>query len=90
MQAQVFVEADPVTDRACGLLDSIEALAVDALLLQRPDTEKHVYRQARLNNCVAANPRAAKPTCQSGLPSHLMVATDRLRAPALERLISRP
>jgi hypothetical protein len=37
MRASVVVEADPVADGACRVLDAVEALAVNALLLQRPD-----------------------------------------------------
>ena len=37
MRATVVVEADPVTDDAGRVLDAVEALAVNALLLQRAD-----------------------------------------------------
>ena len=45
MWSAVVVEADPVTDGACRVLDAVEALAVDALLLQRPD---HAFDRAVL------------------------------------------
>ena len=37
MRAAVVVDADPVTDGACCVLDAVEALVMDALLFQRPD-----------------------------------------------------
>ena len=37
MGAAVVVEADPVTDGACRVLDAVEALAMDALFFQCPD-----------------------------------------------------
>lgn len=37
MRATVVVEADPVADGARRMLDAVEALAMNALLLQRPD-----------------------------------------------------
>ena len=37
MRAAVVVEADPVTDDAHRVLDGLETVAMDALLLQRPD-----------------------------------------------------
>lgn len=37
MWASGVVEADPVADGACRVLDAVEALAVDALFLQRSD-----------------------------------------------------
>ena len=37
MRALVVVEADPVADGAGRVLDAVEALAMDALLFQRPD-----------------------------------------------------
>ena len=37
MRAAMIVEADPVTDGAGRMLDAVEALAVDALLLQSAD-----------------------------------------------------
>lgn len=37
MRSAVVVEADPVADGARCMLDAVEALAMDALLLQRPD-----------------------------------------------------
>ncbi len=37
MWAPVVVKADPVSDCAGCMLDAVEALAVNALLFQRPD-----------------------------------------------------
>ena len=37
MRAPVVVEADPVADCACRMLDAVETLSVNALLLDRPD-----------------------------------------------------
>ena len=37
MRASGVVEADPVGDSADRVLDAVEALAMDALLLKRPD-----------------------------------------------------
>ena len=37
MRAAVVVEADPVPDGACCMLNAVEALAMHALLFQRPD-----------------------------------------------------
>lgn len=37
MWAAMVVEADPVTDGACRVLDAVEALAMDALFLEGPD-----------------------------------------------------
>ncbi|SOC20624.1 hypothetical protein SAMN05877809_1138 [Rhodobacter sp. JA431] len=37
MRATVVVETDPVADDTVGVLDAIEAVAVTALLLDRPD-----------------------------------------------------
>lgn len=37
MRAACVVELDPVSDGAGGVLDALEAVAVNALLLQRPD-----------------------------------------------------
>ena len=45
MRAAVVVDADPVTDGACCVLDVVEASGVDALLFQRPD---HVLDHAVL------------------------------------------
>lgn len=36
MPGTVVVEADPVTDGACRVLDTVEAVAMDELLLERP------------------------------------------------------
>ncbi|WP_175482168.1 hypothetical protein [Gemmobacter aquatilis] len=35
MWASVVLEADPLADGACGLLDAVEALAMAALVLER-------------------------------------------------------
>ena len=37
MRSLVVVEADPVADGTRGVLDAVEALAMDALLFQGPD-----------------------------------------------------
>ena len=37
MRAAVVVEADPVTDDAGRVLDALEAMAMNALLLERAD-----------------------------------------------------
>ena len=37
MRSPVAVEADPVADGACCVLDAVEALAMDALFLERSD-----------------------------------------------------
>lgn len=37
MRAAVVVEGDPVADGAGRVLDAVEALAMDALLFERPD-----------------------------------------------------
>lgn len=37
MRPAVVVEADPVADDAVGVLDALEAVPVNALLLERPD-----------------------------------------------------
>ena len=47
VRASVVVEADPVPDRACSVLDAVEALAVDALLLQRPEALLHKSAEQR-------------------------------------------
>lgn len=41
MRAAVDVETDPVADDAVGVLDALEAVAVNALLLERPDDALH-------------------------------------------------
>ena len=41
MRPLVVVELDPVADHAAGVLQGFEAVAVDALLLQRPDHPLH-------------------------------------------------
>ena len=45
MRASVVAEADPVADGAFGVLDAVKALAMDALLLERPD---HAFDHAAL------------------------------------------
>jgi hypothetical protein len=40
MWASVVVEADPVADGSRRVLDDVEALAMDALLLQCPDRKR--------------------------------------------------
>ena len=45
MWSSGVVEADPVADGACRVLDAVEALAMDALLFQRPD---HAFDHAVL------------------------------------------
>jgi hypothetical protein len=37
MRAAVVAEADPVTDGACRVQDAVEALALDAILFERPE-----------------------------------------------------
>ncbi len=86
MRATVVVEADPVTDGACGMLDAVEALALDALLLQCPeDTLDHsdllraVAGDELLLQPVAAHQHGAAPRyedqavvgSQKELPRHL-------------------
>lgn len=41
MRSPMVVESDPVADRSSGVLDAVEALTMDALLLQRPDHTLH-------------------------------------------------
>jgi len=41
MRPLVVVELDPVANDTAGMLQSLEAVAVDALLLQRPDHPLH-------------------------------------------------
>lgn len=71
MRAPVVVEADRVPDRACGVPDAVEALAVDALILQRPDEAldnaillRAVRRDELLLQPVAADQRRIAPRCQ--------------------------
>lgn len=86
MRALVVVEADPVPDGARGVLDAVEALAVDALLLQRPDNAldhavllRAVRRDELLLQPVAADQRRIAARCedqavvgsQQELPRHL-------------------
>ncbi len=49
MWASLTVESDPVTDRSGCVLDAVEALAMHALLLQRPD---HAFDHAGLLRAV--------------------------------------
>lgn len=37
MRASVVVEADPVADNSARMLDAFETMAVNTLLLERPD-----------------------------------------------------
>ena len=62
MRALMVVEADPVADGARCVLDAVEALAVNALLFQRPDHAfdhavllRAVRRDELLLQAVAAN-----------------------------------
>lgn len=71
MRALVVVEVDPVPDRACGVLDSVEALAMDALLLERPDDAldhavllRAVRRDELLLQPVASDQRRIAPRCE--------------------------
>lgn len=71
MWATVVVEADPVADGACGVLDVVKALAVDALFLECPDHAfDHsvllgaVWRDELLFQTVAANQRGVFPACE--------------------------
>ena len=64
MWAAGVVEADPVTDGAGRVLDAVEALAVDALLLQRADHAldhavllRAVWRDELLLQPIAADQR---------------------------------
>lgn len=41
MSAAVFVEADPIADDACGVLDAFETVSVCSLFLQFPDIALH-------------------------------------------------
>ena len=41
MRPLVVVELDPVANDTAGMLQSLEAVAVDALLFQRPDHPLH-------------------------------------------------
>jgi hypothetical protein len=43
------------------------------------------HRKARLNGGIAVGLLTATPACRRGIPAHLGVEPDRLRAPALER-----
>lgn len=49
MRAPVVVEADPDTNGTTDVLQAFKAMAMDALLLQRPDDTLH---QAVLLGCV--------------------------------------
>lgn len=40
MRAAVVVECNPVTDDTHRMLDALEAMAIHALLLQRPDGKR--------------------------------------------------
>lgn len=69
MWATVVVEADPVADGACRMLNAVEALAMDALLLQRPDNAldhavllRAVRRDELLLQAVATDEGGVSPT----------------------------
>lgn len=70
MWAPVGVEADPVADGTCGVLDAVEALEMGALLLQRPDdTLDHAVllramrRDERQLQSMASDQRHVFPAC---------------------------
>lgn len=86
MRSPVVVEADPITERARRVLDAFEALAVNALLLQRPDHAldhavllRAVRGDELLLESIAADRRRVAPRCkdqpvvgsQQELPRHL-------------------
>ena len=67
----MVVEADPVTDGARRVLDAVEALAVDALLFQRPDDAfdhavllRAVWRDELLLQAVAFDQGGVFPTAE--------------------------
>lgn len=69
MWAAMVVEADPVADGAGRMLDAVEALAVDALLFQRPDDAfdhavllRAVWRDELLLQAVAFDQGGVFPT----------------------------
>ena len=66
MGASVVVEPDPITDGACRMLDVVEALAVDALLLQGSD---HALDHAVLLRAIRRDELLlqAVATCQCGI-----------------------
>jgi hypothetical protein len=71
MRASVVVEAESVADGACGMLDAVKALAMNALLRERPD---HAFDHAILLRAVrhdkllllavAANQRGVIQACE--------------------------
>lgn len=69
MQAAAVIKADPVADCARCVLEVVEALAIDALFLQRPDdTLDHavllraVWRDWLMLQAVAADQRGVVAT----------------------------
>lgn len=71
MRAAVVVETDPVADDAVGVLDALEAVAVNALLLERPDDALHhavLLRAVRgdelLLQAIAADQRREVAACE--------------------------
>ena len=71
MWAAVVLEADPVADGACRVLDAVETLALDALLFQCPDDAfdhavllRAVWRDELLLQAVAADQRGVAPRCE--------------------------
>ena len=71
MRAAVVVETDPVADDAVGVLDAFEAVAVNALLLERPDHALHhavLLRAVRgdelLPQAIAAHQRREVAACE--------------------------
>ncbi len=66
MRAAVIVEADPVADGACCVLDAVKAVAMHALLLERPDhTLDHaVLLRAMGRDELLLQPVAADECCE--------------------------
>ena len=69
MRAAVVVEADPVTDGACRVLDAVEAVAMNALFFQCPDhTLDHavllraMWRDELLLQAIASDQSSVAPT----------------------------
>ena len=61
MRASVVVEADPVADGARGVLDAVEALSVDALLVEFHPELTHLGSEfpLRIDPC-DPSPKAAR------------------------------
>lgn len=77
----MVVEPDPVAQQAHGVLLSLEVMAVDALLLQRPDQSLDhavllpaVWRHELLLQSVAAHQPGVGPACE-----HTRLAPDTAR-----------